>query len=199
MLRKRFLFALAVVGCLSVVAVNPGCVSADQANALSSAAESSLAQADAQIADASAKLDALKADPTVDPATVAKAEEIVAKANAAKAKLAAALAAFNANRAADGSADVGTAIGTASTFIPPPWNILVASAGGLLAGLWRSGAIKRAAREIVESIEAVKKANPALADELAKEGNIAILNAGQGDLAKRIVDEAQGTVVKIPV
>lgn len=199
MIRKRFVVVLAVILTASVAVSVPGCVSPDQANAISAEAQVAVNQAEGQVAQARAELEALKADPTVDPKSIQKAEEIVAKAEAARQRIQKAIDAFNANRAADGSADVGTAIGTASTFIPPPWNIIVATAGGLFAGLWRSGAIKRAAREIAESIEAVKKANPALADELAKEGNVAILDAGQGSLAKRIVNEAQGTAVKIPV
>jgi len=93
---------------------------------------------------------------------------------------------------ADDPLDVAdAAVQTTAPFLPPPWNALLAAAGGLAIGLVRAAQNRIAARSIAASMEGHVTGLTAT--------EVDAISAAQGAGGKRIVDEAQGKKLKLPI
>jgi len=92
--------------------------------------------------------------------------------------------------ARDGLDVAEATVQSTATFLPPPWNAMLAAGGGLILGLLRAAQNRKHGRAIAGSVDGrLTELDPAAA---------AAISAAQGAGAKRIVDEAQGKKLKLP-
>lgn len=114
-------------------------------------------------------------------AVIDKGEAILAHVNAQLAKA----------EAGDDFALAEIGVGTASKFAPAPWGALIGLAGTTIIGFLRAAQNRRAARQIVKSV------NPIVRN--AGETERTAIAARQTPEAERIVDEAMGKRLALPL
>lgn len=115
-------------------------------------------------------------------------------------KAQAAIAALQENldkRPADAIGVAEAALQTAGPFVPPPWNVLIPVGLNVLL-LLRNWQNRSAARNIAAATEAAKMANGGATVDFAAPATMATMDL-MGSAAKRLVDEAQGKKLKLPV
>jgi len=88
------------------------------------------------------------------------------------------------------------AVDVVAPFLPQPWGSFASMAAGLVLGLMRASANRKAARRMATAIELQQGDNGTINfdDETTRDN----LSAGMGATAKRIVDEAQGKASSLP-
>ena len=92
--------------------------------------------------------------------------------------------------AQDGFDVAQAALDAAKTVAPPPWGYLASVLGGLVLGLIRAGYNRWTARKIVRSVDGIVAPDKTAA---------AAISLIQGASGKRIVDEAQGKKLALPI
>lgn len=166
----------------------------DQLNGLVNETRTELKAAQADLDKARADLDA-RAKAGQDVAAPTKVADAVGKLIEAGTTAADSLdAAVTDIESVPDAVDDTTAV--VSQFIPPEWRWAVLLGGTTLAALIRAANGRRAARKIVVAIEAAKSNTNQI--DFNNPATVATLDS-MGRAAKRIVDEAQGTVNKLPI
>lgn len=177
-----------VVLCLSVCLVMPcfiaGCFDAEKERAR-------LDQTAAALAEERTSLDIKRMEVIAAKADTAKVDAEIARVDKLSADLERVRAVVNKSINPDGTLN-GSAIGAAAgAALPPPWNLVALIGAPLLTGAiqqFRLNSVKADADQIVDSVEAMRAASPALKTEMGAQKNAAarvLTRAG----AKRIIQD----------
>lgn len=180
---------LAIAVVLGVSAVLSGCTSdttVDRAEV-----ERVYQIADAYAADLEARIDAL-ATATPSPEDAAELARLQAEVARIRAEAERIVQTMLASIRDDGSVDVSGAVTPFLPLLPPPWGVAALGASVLLNGFleWQRRRNRRQAVEIVESIDAARRASPAMREAMgttaAKDAMHGVVSADTFELIKAV-------------